>query len=148
MERSDKWSAPLLALFFVISGSDLELGVFSDIVVVAIGVAYILSRCAGKFFGAYISSVLSKAGPEVKKFLGITLFPQAGVALGMCVTASVLPGDGPLIRNIILFAVLIYELVGPMLTKIALIKSGDIVAQSEEVLRRRETKLEEAANKK
>ena len=148
MDRSDKWSAPLLALFFVISGSDLELGVFSDIVVVAIGVAYILSRCAGKFFGAYISSVLSKAGPEVKKYLGITLFPQAGVALGMCVTASVLPGDGPLIRNIILFAVLIYELVGPMLTKIALIKSGDIVAQSEEVLRRRETKLEEAANKK
>ncbi|MBR6772013.1 MAG: cation:proton antiporter [Clostridia bacterium] len=148
MERSDKWSAPLLALFFVISGSDLELGVFADIIVVGIGVAYILSRCAGKFFGAYISSVLSKADPVVKKYLGITLFPQAGVALGMCVTASVLPGDGPMIRNIILFAVLVYELVGPMLTKIALTKSGDIVAQSEEILRRREKKLEEAAGKK
>ena len=147
MDRSDRWSAPLLALFFVISGSDLELGVFSDIIVVGIGVAYILSRCIGKFAGAYISSVLSKADPVVKKYLGITLFPQAGVALGMCVTASVLPNDGTLIRNIILFAVLVYELVGPMLTKIALMKSGDIVAQSEDVLRRREMKLEEAANK-
>ena len=148
MDRSDKWSAPLLALFFVVSGADLELGVFSEIIVVAIGVAYILSRCVGKFVGAYISSVLTKTDPVVKKYLGITLFPQAGVALGMCVTAASLPGDGPMIRNIILFAVLIYELVGPMLTKIALMKSGDIVAQSEEVIRRREMKLEEAANKK
>lgn len=148
MERSDKWSAPLLALFFVISGSDLELGVFSDIVVVLIGAAYILSRCLGKYIGAYISSVISKADPMVKKYLGITLFPQAGVALGMCVTASALPGDGPMIRNIILFGVLIYELVGPMLTKIALTKSGDIVAPGKEVLERREKKLEAAAAKK
>lgn len=144
MDLSDRWSAPLLALFFVISGADLELGVFADLAVVGIGVVYILSRCVGKYFGAFFSSALVNADPAVKKYLGITLFPQAGVALGMCVTASALPGDGAIIRNIILFGVLIYELVGPLLTKISLTKSGDIVAPGEEVVHRRERKLEAA----
>lgn len=134
MERSDKWTAPLLALFFVVSGAELELGVFTDIAVVGIGVVYILSRCAGKYIGAYSSCALVKTDPAVKKYLGITLFPQAGVALGMCVTASQLAGCGNMIRNIILFSVLIYEIVGPMLTKISLIKSGDI--QNEAIDRR------------
>ena len=80
--------------------------------------------------------------------LGITLLPQAGVALGMCVTASTLPEDGALIRNIVLFAVLIYELVGPSMTKWALTKAGDIQPKSQEVLERRERKLAEAAAKK
>ena len=81
-------------------------------------------------------------------YLGITLLPQAGVALGMCVTASTLPEDGALIRNIVLFAVLIYELVGPSMTKWALTKAGDIQPKSQEVLERRERKLAEAAAKK
>ena len=81
----------------------------------------------------------------VKKYLGITLLPQAGVALGMCTTASrVLGEDGNLIRNIILFAVLVYELIGPSLTKMALTKAGDITEKSGEVLNRRQHKLEEA----
>ena len=143
MDLTDRWSAPLLALFFVLSGADLELGVFSDLAVVGVGAAYILSRCVGKYLGAHVSSVLVRAEPEVKKYLGITLFPQAGVALGMCVTAATLPGDGAIIRNIVLFAVLIYELVGPMLTKIALTKSGDIVAPAETGAARRAKKLEE-----
>ncbi len=126
MNRSDKWTAPLLALFFVVSGAELELNVFTDIAVVGIGIAYILSRCFGKYVGAYGSCALAKTSPNVKKYLGVTLFPQAGVALGMCVTASVLPGCGSLIRNIILFSVLIYEIVGPLLTKISLTKAGDI----------------------
>ena len=139
MERSDKWTAPLLALFFVLSGAELELDVFTDIAVVGIGVVYILSRCLGKYVGAYSSCALVHTDDSVKKHLGITLFPQAGVALGMCVTASSLGNCGSLIRNIILFSVLVYEIVGPMLTKISLIKAGDI---HEDKIDRRQKLLE------
>lgn len=126
MEKVDKWSAPLLVLFFVTSGAELELGVFTELVVVGIGLVYILSRSVGKYLGAYSSCALSKCDPSVTKYLGITLLPQAGVALGMSITASELGAPGALIRNIVLFAVMIYELVGPTLTKISLMKSGDI----------------------
>ncbi len=141
MERADKWSSPLMVLFFVLSGAELELGVFAQFSSVLVGVVYILSRCFGKYFGARESSRLMRCGQTVQTYLGITLFPQAGVALGMCVTASALPGDGGLIRNIVLFAVLVYELVGPIMTKWALTKAGDIKPKSEEILRRREKKL-------
>ena len=126
MEKADKWTVPLMCLFFVISGAELDLSVFANLAIVGLGVAYIASRSFGKCFGAHVSCRLAKCDPIVTKYLGITLLPQAGVALGMCVTASTLPGDGPIIRNIILFSVLIYELVGPMMTKIALTKAGDI----------------------
>jgi len=127
MEKSDRWTAPLFALFFVLSGAELELSVFADIAVIGIGLVYILARSAGKYFGAYFSAGIAGCDRVTKKYLGITLLPQAGVALGMCTAASVL-GDyeGVLIRNIVLFGVLIYELFGPMLTKWALTKSGDI----------------------
>ena len=148
MSRSDKWSAPLMVLFFVISGAELELGVFAKGSAVLIGLVYILTRSAGKYFGARESARLVHCSDKVVKYLGITLLPQAGVALGMCVTAAKLPGDGPMIRNIVLFAVLIYELVGPLLTKWALTKAGDIQPRSQEVLTRRERKLAEAAAKK
>ena len=149
MEKADKWTAPLFALFFVISGAELELGVFKDMGVVLIGVVYILFRSLGKYVGAYISAAASGCEDTVKKYLGITLLPQAGVALGMCVTVSAKMGEGgALIRNITLFAVLIYELVGPMLTKNALIKSGDIQPKSEEVVNRRAIKLQQAEEKK
>lgn len=141
MERADKWSSPLLVLFFVLSGSELELVVFAQPAAVLVGVVYILTRCLGKYFGARESSRLVGCGRHVVDYLGITLFPQAGVALGMCVTASALPGDGPMIRNIVLFAVLVYELVGPVMTKWALTKAGDIQPKSEEILTRRERKL-------
>ena len=149
MEKADKWTAPLFALFFVISGAELELGVFKDMGVVLIGVVYILFRSLGKYVGAYISAAAAGCEDTVKKYLGITLLPQAGVALGMCVTVSAKMGEGgALIRNITLFAVLIYELVGPMLTKNALIKSGDIQPKSEEVVNRRAIKLQQAEEKK
>ena len=143
MNRADKWTSPLMALFFVISGAELELSVFSSLTIVGIGLAYILSRSAGKYIGAYISCRLVKAEPEVTKYLGLTLLPQAGVALGMCVTAGELEGDGSLIKNVILFGVLIYELIGPLLTKIALTKSGDISEKSPELKNRRRAKLAE-----
>ncbi len=127
MAKVDRWTAPLYILFFVLSGAELNLSVFADVAVVGIGAIYILARSAGKIFGAYGASRLMKCEPNVQKYLGITLLPQAGVALGMTVTVVQQLGEsGKIIRSIVLFAVLIYELVGPMLTKIALTKAGDI----------------------
>ena len=141
MGKADRWTAPLMVLFFVISGAELELGVFAKLSSVLVGLVYIASRCLGKYLGARESSRLMGCDRNVVRYLGITLWPQAGVALGMCVTAGQLPGDGPLIRNIVLFAVLVYELAGPVMTKWALTKAGDIKPKSEDVLRRRERKL-------
>ena len=129
MERADRWTTPILILFFVISGAELELTVFADIAVVVVGIIYILSRSCGKYFGAGISAKMTKSDPNIIKYLGITLLPQAGVALGMAIKAIELGPDGAIVRNITLFAVLIYEIVGPFLTKVALTKAGDIKAE-------------------
>lgn len=132
MERVDKWTAPLFVLFFVLSGAELDLNVFSSITVVMIGIVYIISRSVGKYIGASASAKAMKCEPQICKYLGVTLLPQAGVALGMSVTvAQELGGEGTIIRNIVLFAVLIYELFGPMLTKIALMKAGEIAPKPE-----------------
>ena len=147
MERSDKWTSPLLALFFVISGAELELSVFADIAIVGIGIVYILSRCVGKYFGAFSSAKAMKCSPAICKYLGITLFPQAGVALGMCsivASSAEFGAQGVLIRNIALFAVLIYELFGPLMTRQALMSAGEIPPMEEHVKERRRLKLEEA----
>ena len=141
MERSDKWSSPLLALFFVISGAELQLSVFADGAIVFIGIVYIIFRCLGKYFGAEFSAKATKCAPQICKYLGITLFPQAGVALGMCTTAMQLGEQGNLIRNITLFAVLIYELVGPLMTRNALMSAGEIAPMPEHVKNRRQDKL-------
>lgn len=126
MARADRWATPLVILFFVISGAELELSIFSNIIVVLIGIAFIITRSLGKYFGAYFSAKATKCDKNVVKYLGITLLPQAGVALGMCIQAQELGAVGSIIKNTILFAVLIYELIGPYLTKQCLIKSGDI----------------------
>lgn len=126
MDRADRWTAPLLILFFVISGAELELSVFEDVFVVIIGIVYIIVRSIGKYFGASISAKMTNCDPNIVKYLGITLLPQAGVALGMAIKAIELGPDGAIVRNITLFAILIYEIVGPFLTKIALTKAGDI----------------------
>ncbi len=144
MERADKWTSPLFALFFVISGAELELSVFTDVAIVFIGAVYILFRCAGKYIGTFLSAKAVKCEPAICKYLGITLFPQAGVALGMCATAMQLGEQGHLIRNITLFAVLIYELFGPLLTRQALMTAGEIHPIPEHVLNRRKKKLEDA----
>ena len=127
MGRSQRWSAPLYSVFFVLSGARLELSVLANHAVMTIGIVYILVRCLGKYSGALLGAEMMKCSSTVKKYLGITLFPQAGVALGMVVSAQSLGAEmGGLIRNIILFSVLVYELVGPMLTRIALTKAGEI----------------------
>ncbi|MBR7165731.1 MAG: cation:proton antiporter [Clostridia bacterium] len=146
MAASDKWTSPLFALFFVISGAELELGVFGELSIVLIGVVYIVFRSLGKYFGAAISAKVTRCSPEICKYLGITLLPQAGVALGMCATAMQLGEEGNLIRNITLFAVLIYELFGPVFTRMALTAAGEIKPMTDDVKNRRLTKLQ-AANK-
>jgi hypothetical protein len=145
MLQADRWSGPAITLFFVLSGAALEFGVFSDPSVILIGLVYIVARSLGKYLGAGWSSAIMHSAPQVRKWLGVTLFPQAGVALGMCATAyRVLSGaEGTLIRNIILFSVLIYELIGPSLTKMALTKAGDIQAIPAEIKGRRKKQLEE-----
>ena len=126
MSRADKWSAPLLTLFFVLSGAELHLDVFADVAIVGIGLLYILSRSVGKYFGAKFGSRLAGCDPSIQKYLGITLLPQAGVALGMASQVGALGETGATIRSIVLFGVLVYELVGPTLTKLALTAAGDI----------------------
>ena len=116
MERADFWCKPILVLFFVFSGAELNLDVFKNPIVVMVGLIYVFTRSFGKYLGARISSTMTGCDDVVKKYLGITLLPQAGVALGMSALAFQLMSnnDGLLVRNITLFGVLI------------LIKSGDI----------------------
>ena len=133
MDRVDRWTAPLFILFFVISGAELDLEVFTKVGIVLVGVAYILARSAGKYFGAFSSAKVMKCDKQIVKYLGVTLLPQAGVALGMAIKASDektgLGADGAIIAQITLFAVLIYELLGPLFTKIALTKAGEIIPE-------------------
>ena len=126
MNRADRWMAPILILFFVVSGAELELSVFRDSAVVLVGIVYILTRSMGKCLGANLSAKMTKCDKNIIKYLGITLLPQAGVALGMAIKAMELGSEGAIVRNITLFAVLIYEIIGPYLTRVALTKAGDI----------------------
>ncbi len=127
MERVDRWTAPLFVLFFVISGAELDFTVFGTLGVIIVGVVYILARSFGKYFGARFSAQTTGCDKNIVNYLGITLLPQAGVALGMADKAAAeLGADGIIIQSITLFAVLVYEIVGPFLTKISLTKAGDI----------------------
>ena len=133
MDRADKWTAPLFVLFFVLSGAELRLDILNSISVVIVGVVYIISRSIGKYFGAFSSSKLMNCDPQIQKYLGITLLPQAGVALGMsAIVLQTMGEEGVLIRNIVLFAVLVYEIFGPVLTKMALTKAGEIKEKTTE----------------
>ena len=125
MGRVDGWTAPLFVLFFVLSGAELNLGILANPAVLLIGAIYIAARSLGKYLGAYSSCALTHCSDSIKKHLGITLLPQAGVALGMALTAQQL-SDGAMVRSVVLFSVLVYELVGPALTKRSLIAAGEI----------------------
>ena len=135
MERVDNWVMPLNVLFFVISGAELDLEILAQPVTILVGIVYILSRSAGKYSGAAISCKLTKQSKLITENLGITLLPQAGVALGMALTAATLD-DGALARNVVLFAVLVYELIGPTLTKRSLLAVGDIKPEGRTSARR------------
>ena len=135
MERVESWVMPLNILFFVISGAELDLNVLAQPVTILVGVIYIIARSLGKYFGAALSCQMTRQSGQVTRHLGITLLPQAGVALGMALTASTL-ADGALTRNVVLFAVLIYELVGPALTKRSLTAVGEIQPEGRTSARR------------
>ena len=127
MNKEEKWTSPLNATFFVLSGAALDFSVFSNYIYVVVGVVYILFRSLGKYFGARESSRLMGCDRNVVTYLGITLLPQAGVALGMCSKAAVLGGlDASVIHNVTLFGVLVYELAGPLMTRNALMRAGEI----------------------
>ena len=145
MDRMDRWTAPIMVLFFVISGAGLEFSVFEDWVIILVGVVYIIFRSIGKIYGAKVSAKMMKCEPQVQKYLGITLLPQAGVSLGMSLTAMSLGASGLIIRNVALFAVLVYELVGPLLTRIALEKAGEITEKP--IAPRKQAQIEEKAKK-
>ena len=125
MDRTDRWSSPLNILFFVISGAELDLKIITNPMVLFIGIVYIIFRSSGKIFGAFISAKATNCSKEIQNHLGITLLPQAGVALGMASQAANLQ-DGSIVRNVVLFSVLVYELIGPNLTKRSLVKAGEI----------------------
>ena len=125
MDRLDRWVSPINILFFVLSGAELDLTILTNPMVLLIGVVYIVARSAGKISGSYLSCRATSCSSAIQKYLGITLLPQAGVALGMAATAAEL-SDGHMVRNVVLFSVLVYELVGPTLTKISLTAAGEI----------------------
>ena len=132
MDVAEAWTPPLFLLFFVLSGAELNLGVLPAVGI--LGVIYIVARTLGKYFGAYLGAVVTRAAPNIRKYLGVTLLPQAGVAIGMATLAvEMLPEYGASIQAVVLCATLVYELVGPVLTKLALTKAGDITPEPKKV---------------
>ncbi len=132
LEQADSWTPPLFMLFFVLSGAELNLAVLPSLGL--IGVAYILARVIGKYSGAYIGCTISKTSHKIRKYLGLSLIPQAGVAIGIAqLVVKELPEYGASIQAVILCATLIYELVGPIITKYSLIKAGEIEVEPKKV---------------
>ena len=138
MGRVDGWTAPLFVLFFVLSGAELNLKILSNPMVLLIGLVYIVFRSLGKYFGAYSSCAITGCSEKITKHLGVTLLPQAGVALGMALTAQQLT-DGEVVRSVVLFSVLVYELVGPALTKRSLVAAGEIHEEGRTSARKKNT---------
>lgn len=140
LELVDRFTPPILIMFFVISGANLKLNVL--ITVGVIGVLYVVLRVVGKITGAWFGATITKSPKEVKKYLGPTLIPQAGVAIGLTIVAgNVVPQYSQVITAVVLCGTLIYELIGPVITKISLIKAGEI---TEENKRSKKEKVKEA----
>ena len=141
MDRVDGWTAPISILFFVLSGAELDLEILANPAALIVGIVYIIFRSTGKISGSYVSCAMTHCNEKITKHLGITLLPQAGVALGMAMTASSL-ADGSIVRNVVLLSVLVYELVGPTLTKKSLIAAGEIKAEGRTSARKRNNPIE------
>lgn len=125
LDGMERWTPPLFMLFFIISSAELDLTVIPAVGVV--GIIYLIARSAGKYFGAYLGSSIVKEEKSIRNYLGLALLPQAGVAIGMAkISSEALPQYSSQILAIVLCATLFYELVGPVVTKFALKKSGDI----------------------
>ncbi len=127
LDVTDHWTPSVFLLFFVISGAELDLKLLPAIGL--LGVMYIILRSIGKYTGAWLGACIVHEDRNIRKYLGVALLPQAGVAIGMSqIVVSALPGEiGNQIRAVVLCATLIYELVGPLLTKLVLTRAGEIV---------------------
>lgn len=124
-EQLDRMTPPVFMLFFLVSGAELDLSILPTVGM--IGILYIVFRVIGKVSGAYLGAKLSNASEVVKKYLGFTLIPQAGVAIGLAtISMEVVPEYGGKIKAVILCGTIIYELFGPVITKFALMKAGEI----------------------
>lgn len=122
---ADYVTPPIFLLFFVISGAELNISVLTQIGVV--GIIYVVMRSIGKILGASLGAVAAKSPAAVKKYLGPTLLPQAGVAIGLSLIATqMFPDYGATIRAVVLCGTFIYELVGPALAKMSLKAAGEI----------------------
>ena len=125
LDIADTVTPPIFLMFFVISGAELNLFILPKIGL--LGVAYILARVAGKIGGASLGAVIARSKPTVQKYIGFTLIPQAGVAIGLSLMAAkVLPDIGETIQAVILCGTFVYELIGPVCTKLALTGAGEI----------------------
>lgn len=139
----DRFTAPVYMMFFVLSGASLDLSIFfnsNGLFVLLIALIYIVSRVLGKWLGAFTGASITRCEPEVRKYLGLALIPQAGVAIGLATTASSLfqelsanvangeevANAGALILAVVLTSTLVYELFGPFASKYALTKAGAI----------------------
>jgi hypothetical protein len=137
LEVIERITPVIFMLFFVLSGADLDLSIFAgDSVLFLLFAAgfYLVFRVLGKWAGAYLGATLTHCEPQVRKYLGIALIPQAGVAIGLATSAGkslavINPEVGGMITAIILTSTIVYELVGPALTKMALSKAGEIPAR-------------------
>ena len=141
LDVMDRFTSPIYMMFFVISGASLDLTIFgskSGLIVVSIAFVYLVFRVVGKWIGAFTGASITNCEPKVKKYLGFTLVPQAGVAIGLATTSSKLfslheatQEASVMIIAIILTSTLIYELVGPMVSKYALNKAGEIAPDAQ-----------------
>ena len=129
-DLADSMTPPLFMMFFVVSGAGLDVSVIPQIGLV--GIIYVVVRVLGKMLGAYLGAKLMKAPKAVCRYIGPTLIPQAGVAIGLALVAQqVLPADqADTIRAVILCGTLIYEIIGPAVTKLSLTKAGEIQKQA------------------
>ncbi|HOR20922.1 MAG TPA: cation:proton antiporter [Bacilli bacterium] len=129
VEGVDRWTPPLFMFFFILSGAELDVRVI--VTVGLIGVVYIVARSVGKYFGAYLGALSTKSDKNIRHYLGFALLPQAGVAIGMAkVVSEEMPSDiGVKIVTVVLCSVLFFELVGPIITKLALMRAGEIIKE-------------------
>lgn len=146
LDGVERWTPALFMLFFILSGAELDFTVMGNWTVIGICVVYLIARSFGKYFGASLGCTMTHTGGTIKKYLGLTLLPQAGVAIGMARSSSstfnsfatdslkmvnetgynYLLNMASTITAVVLCATLFYELVGPVITKIALTKAGEI----------------------
>lgn len=125
-KQIDQFTPPLLVIFFVLSG--MRLSIPSLAAAGMIGLVYFLVRIAGKYVGSTIGAIITNASSEIRRYFGLALIPQAGVSIGLAVLGQrMLPSDsGTLLSTIILSSGLLYEIIGPACSKLAIKKSGSI----------------------